>query len=326
MQSKSTIVIAALLACVSSEVIYNAEGFIKCSPALVVAPTSIAAVQNQVLAAIKNKQMYFRLTFSVRGFGAGHSTNHILCADEGVNIVTLNLNEITNVDAAKMQVTVGGGAPLAKFLNDMVAYNMVVPGLVDYGAITVAGSIATGAHSSSLKHKTAVHDYMIAGISLLTQATIVNGLGQVINITDKDPDFPAVRANLGALGILTHVTFQALPLYKVKGTQFDLSKDIATLPSRIINIVKQHDFANLYYFSENDAAILHTYNIVDKDTPGNGVRTTWDPSFSSVVPWGYYKVIGLLNGLSSNEMCWLAGTRVSQLKGPETTQEGKPEC
>lgn len=53
-----------------------------------------------------------------------------------------------------------------------------------------------------------------------------------------------------------------------------------------------------------------------------GVRTTWDPAPSSVVPWGYYKAIEILNtAFSENEMCLLAKTRAIQLSWPETTQD-----
>ena len=134
-----------------------------------------------------------------------------------------------------------------------------------------------------------------------------------------DRDFDLVHTNLGAIGILVEVTFQAVPLFKVETKQIDLSNQLETLPDDIIGLVKKFDYANLYWFTENNGAILHTYNKVAPETPGNGVRNTWNPSFSSIVPWGYYKVIELLNNVfSENEMCLLAGTRVSALKKPET--------
>lgn len=194
---------------------------------------------------------------------------------------------------------------------------MVMPGLVDYGAITVGGAIATGAHSSSLKHKSAVHDYMVA-------ASVVNGLGQVIQVTDSDIDFPAFRANLGALGILVDITFKTLPLFKVQAWQIDITGyiDIPSWPDHIIELARWRDFANFYWFNVNNGAVMHAFDIVDKDTPGDRIRTTWDPAPLSIIPWVYYKAISVMNNLSENEVCLLAATRLAQLKLTETTEEG----
>lgn len=93
----------------------NAEGFIVCTPAKVFQPNSTLEVKQIVLDAIAANQ-------TVRGFGAGHSTNQILCANDGVTLLTRNLNSIISVDAQNMLVTVGSGMPLGKFLNDLVPH------------------------------------------------------------------------------------------------------------------------------------------------------------------------------------------------------------
>ncbi|KAJ3317409.1 hypothetical protein HDV06_001652 [Boothiomyces sp. JEL0866] len=300
---------ALLTSLVFATSVYNAEGFIVCNPSQVVTPNSTTDVQTIIQQAAASGT-------SVKAIAAGHSTNYIICPqDGGISIRMDNMDSIVSYDSNTLQVTVQGGAPLVKFFKDLIPLGMSVEGMVDYGAITVAGSIATGAHSSSLKVQSGVADHIIA-------VKLVNGLGQVVEIKKGDPDFLAVHTNLGALGILTEVTFQAVPLFKVKGEQIDLSNQIDTLPDDIVGLVQQHDYANLYWFADNNAAILHTYNKVDPATPGNGYRTTWDPSFSSIVPWVYYKAIAELNKIGTeNEMCLLAETRAVQLKSRETTED-----
>ncbi|KAJ3347391.1 hypothetical protein HDU91_006790 [Kappamyces sp. JEL0680] len=305
----ASLVVLLSTALVAAEVYANAEGFIQCKASAVIKPNSTAQVQEIVQNAMVSGQ-------TVKAAGAGHSTNYIICAkDNGLILAMENMNQIVSHDAESLQVTVQGGAGLVQFFQDMVPLGMTIEGMVDYGAITVAGAIATGAHSSSLKVHSGVADHIVA-------VTLVTGMGEVVRLTSDDPDFCAIHTNLGALGIITEVTFQAVPLFKVRGQQINLSSRIDTLPNDLVGLVQDHDYANLYWFLGNNNAILHTYNKVDAATPGNGHRTTWDPTFASFVPWVYYKAIEALNNVfSENEMCLLAKTRALQLANSETTED-----
>lgn len=115
------------------EILYNAEGFIKCNPSTIISPTSITQIQEIVKDAYQER-------ISVKAVGAGHSTNSIICSkDGGIALKMESLNSIVSHDKDKLQVTVQGGAGLVKFMKDLIPLGMSVEGLVDYGAITVAG-------------------------------------------------------------------------------------------------------------------------------------------------------------------------------------------
>jgi hypothetical protein len=308
---KSVLLCASALAVVKRDdpILLNAEKFIVCHPSQITNPTTTAEVQSIIKGA-------YQKGVSVKAYGAGHSTNYILCpTDGGIALKMEGMNSIVSHDTKLMQVTVQGGAALVDFFNEMIPLGMTILGMVDYGAITVAGAIATGAHSSSLKHQSGVADSIIA-------VKFVNGLGDLVTLTKSNTDFLAIHTNLGALGVLVEVTFQAIPIQKVRGEQINLSDRLNTLADDIVGLVKQHDYANLYWFTENNNAILHTYNFVDVNTPGNGIRGTWDPAISSVIPLVYYKAIDILNDqLSENEMCLLAKTRALTLINPETNED-----
>lgn len=95
---------------------------------------------------------------------------------------------------------------------------------------------------------------------------LINGKGELVHLTKDDQDFRGIHTNLGALGILATVTFQAVPLFKVRGQQISIPTQ--DMPDKIVDLVRQHDWANLYWFSENNQAILHVYDKVDPLLPG----------------------------------------------------------
>ena len=260
LQLQVLVISALVVAKQLDNVIYtNAEGFIKCAESAIIRPQTVDQVQQLVREAFSTGK-------SIKPAGAGHSTNEIICSSTpvagGIILQMEDMNSIVSVDQEKLQVTVQAGAALVKFFKDMIPYKMTIEGMVDYGAITVAGSIATGAHSSSLKVHSGVADHIIG-------CKLVNGRGELITLTHQDRDFAAIHTNLGALGILVEVTFQAVPLFKVRGKQIPIT-DLDAMPDQLVGLVKQHDWANLYWFSSNNKAILHTYNKVDASTPGKG--------------------------------------------------------
>ncbi|KAJ3309795.1 hypothetical protein HDV04_005644 [Boothiomyces sp. JEL0838] len=297
----------SLLAAVQAQSLFNADGlFYQCNPSSIFAPNTTEQVQAVIQQAIANGT-------TVKAYAAGHSRNNVMCTD-GVTLLTTNLNQLISVDKEKQTVTVGGGMKLLDFSNAILEYGFIMPGVPDYGGITVAGAIGTGAHGSSLKHQSSTHDYLVA-------AKIVTGTGDIVDIDETDPDFPAVRVNLGALGILTEVTMKVLPVQKIKTQNIEIDFNNATL--NLPEIIAQYDFAGCYYFPYNKRAVLTTLNFVDASTPGNGHKTSWDmpPVPLAVQAWAIPKVLDTVNGLlSEDEVCPLANLRANQLKSGETSE------
>ncbi|KAJ3270643.1 hypothetical protein HDV01_007531 [Terramyces sp. JEL0728] len=293
-------------AAVHGQSLFNANGlFYQCNPAAIFAPNTTEQVQALVQQAIANGT-------TVKAYAAGHSRNNVMCTD-GATILTTNLNKFISVDHGKQTVTVGGGMKLLDFSNAILEYGYIMPGVPDYGGITVAGAIGTGAHGSSLKYPSSTHDYLVS-------AKIVTGTGEIVNINESDPDFPAVRVNLGALGILTEVTMKVLPVQKIKTQNIEIDFNNATL--NLPAIIAQYDFAGCYYFPYNKRAILTTSTLVDASTTGNGHKTSWDSSIPDALQaWVIPKVLDVVNGLlSEDEVCPLANTRAGQLKSGETSE------
>ncbi|KAI8892340.1 hypothetical protein BC833DRAFT_612018 [Globomyces pollinis-pini] len=283
--------------------------YYECKPESIVTPTTTEQVQQVIVGAIATGK-------KVKAYAAGHSRNKVLCT-KGITMITTSLNQLISIDRIKNTVTVGAGMTL-KTLNDLLQLEgRMMVGVPDYGGITVGGSIGTGGHGSSLKYPSATHDYMVA-------AKLVDGTGQIINITEDHPDFPAFRVNLGALGILTEITLNTLPLQKLYAKNIELDFNDATL--NMVDIVKQYDFANVFYFPYNKKAIIATFTGVDPTTPGNGYKTAWDspslPIPASVTQWVTQKAVDTLNKLANqDQICALENLRYNQFKNPDTSEQ-----
>lgn len=169
----------------------------------------------------------------------------------------------------------------------------------------LTSQIATGAHASSLKVPAAVHDYV-------DSVTLVDGLGRIVQVTEKE-QLEAVRANLGLLGIVTEINFNAVKAFKVRERQIDLSAQEGKVENIIVDMVRQYEYANLYWFSLNKKAILHAFERVDASSSGAGHRAIWDPQVTSLIPWAYSKLVNVLNGLDVNAMCAFASLRAGIL-------------
>lgn len=296
---------------VCAEKITNNENFIVCNPSAIHTPNTTIQVQKIVTDALDRAG---GARVSIRAFGAGHSTNRILCSDDdGITIITTRLSAIVAIDLVKREVTIGAGALLGPFLESMVSHGLMMVGVPDYGGISIAGALATSAHGSSLKYKSSVQDYVV-GVKLVT------GTGKIVTLVESDEDFKAVRGNLGVLGVITEVTMRMQPLKKVAAKNTVI--DFKSVPDSIVGLISQHDFAGLYYFVENEVAILHAYDFVDVETKGDGYRTSWDaPVFGSVISGVAYAAIDLLQrAFSETEVCWLAGIRAWGLKTAEVSQ------
>ena len=113
------------------------------------------------------------------------------------------------VDPATGQVTVPAGLTLRTLNALLWARGLALENLGDIDAQTVAGAVSTGTHGTGARHR---------GL-----ATQIRGLemvladGSVLTCTaDEHPEvFHHARIGLGALGVLTAVTLQAVPAFRL---------------------------------------------------------------------------------------------------------------
>lgn len=170
---------------------------IRFRPAIYAEPTSVADLQTIVSNAATDKS-------HIRVQGAGHSFSQLLpTAGTLVSLDELKLPIVRNGD----EVTVPGGIRLKHLIKEL---RKLGRGLRNLGSITeqsIAGATATGTHGTGLRLG-ALH-------TQIKSAKLVDGAGQVRTVSTP-ADLAAVRLSLGALGVITEVTLDTVPDYKLE--------------------------------------------------------------------------------------------------------------
>jgi len=143
----------------------------------------------------------------LRALGRGHSFNGI--ADSTAAQISLkNLTDIT-LDPAAHTVTVGSGVTYGQLAPVIDARGFAVHNLASLPHVSVIGACATATHGSGSNNKNL--SSAVSAIELVTADGTLHTLSRTAN-----PDvFSGAVVNLGALGIVTHVTLDVQPTFEV---------------------------------------------------------------------------------------------------------------
>lgn len=151
----------------------------------------------------------------VRAGAKGHMWYDTQCSDdETVIIRTEHVNKIWDLDLDKGTVMVEAGVTffqLAEYLHENGAN--IGTGLVNWN-ISLGGSIAMGAHRTSLREDAVV----VGGVLAMD---IIDGKGEIRHIErdESDDDWLAASTSLGILGIIARIKMQVFPETKVWAMQ-----------------------------------------------------------------------------------------------------------
>ena len=174
----------------------NWSGNVTFEPALIVHPTSTADIKSAVIAGE-----------SVRALGSGHSFNTIADSKD-VMISFEHFPKDIEIDAFGKQVRVAAGVRYGELAIALHAAGLALPNMGSLPHITVIGATSTGTHGSGIGNQNL--SAAIIKIELITAA------GDDLVITGDELE--SARVGLGALGIIHHVTLQAIDSFQVAQT------------------------------------------------------------------------------------------------------------
>lgn len=224
----------------------NWSGYIEWQPAQLEYPGSEAEVQQLVQKALEQRK-------KVRIVGSSHSFMP-LWTTQDILLSLDNYQGIVAVDQDKMQVTVKAGTKLY-VLGDLLAqHGLAMENLGDIDRQSIGGTIGTGTHGTGLS---------FGSISTqVVQLRLVNGKGEIRQCSaDENPSlFKAAQVSLGALGIITEITIQCVPAYRLalQNLQEPLDLVLRELPARYRN---NRNF-EFYWFPYTDKAWTKSSNMV----------------------------------------------------------------
>ena len=182
----------------------------------------------------------------VKPIGAGHSFTAI-GKPEGTQLVLDRLSGIRSVDRESGVVTVEAGTRLHR-LNELLAgEGLAMTNLGDIDVQSIAGAVSTGTHGTGAR---------FGGI-----ATQVVGLemvladGSLVSCSPRErPElWSAARVGLGALGVITAITLQTVPLFAMRAEEGPMPLD--ELLSRFDELADEYDHFEAYWFPHTTSTL-----------------------------------------------------------------------
>ena len=223
----------------------NWSRHIQWHPEQVALPKSEEEVQALVKHALENKK-------KARIIGSGHSFNPLWVTDH----ILISLDEyqgLVSVDKENMQATIKAGTKLFRLGELLFEQGMAMENMGDIDVQSLAGTISTGTHGTGLAFGTIS--------TQVRKIRFVNGKGELVECspTIKPELFKAAQVSLGALGVITEITLQCVPAYRLElvNRKEDLQLVLDTLNERNAN---NRNF-EFYYFPHVSKVWTKTSNL-----------------------------------------------------------------
>jgi FAD-linked oxidoreductase len=226
-----------------------------CSPSAILRPSSEAELVDVVAAAARRGER-------VRAIGSGHSFTGCACTD-GVMIDTTGLQRVIDADAASGLVTVEAGAKLHALGPQLAERGLGLENQGDIDAQSIAGATATATHGTGARFPNL--SARIVSLRLVTAS------GDVVTVSDESNGdaYLAARVSLGALGVVSQVTVQTVPLYTLH--RRDERRSLAETLQRLDEYVDGNDHFEFFVFPYGEKALTRTTRRSDEEptaTPG----------------------------------------------------------
>lgn len=198
-----------------------------CNPAVHHTPRNVEELQHIIKSIAAKKE-----TCRIAGDGKSPSS---IAFTNGHMIHTEELSRVCAVDPNAMTITCEGGALLRDIHRVLDANGLMlrcVPSIVD---MTIAGAMATAAHSSGIGTKSIC--------AYVSNIILVNGLGELVEFSrEKTPkELRTVACHLGAMGVVVRVTLQA-----ERRSTWRMVSDRCTV-QRIHRVLAQRVMTSEYY-------------------------------------------------------------------------------
>ena len=270
-----------------TERIQNYQDTTHCQPSDVITASTIGDVQ-----AVVRRALEVGKPMKVISVERSNSDNAFICPEQGG--LLLNVYPMRNVlalDEANLTVTVQPGiraTDLSSYLHDR---GYAIRAMPDYTGVSIAGSIATGAHHSSLNVPAGMAD-------MVTALTIVDGRGEIRRFEGAEASQASVH--LGMLGVVVEVTLRIEPQFKLQyGHESGTDEDLESI---IEELVRSHEYARVMWFAGNGRYVADYYDRVDENTPGESRHNLWS-STGAAFKWVGDLPYRVLNGAPPEAQC-----------------------
>ncbi|MFS3129607.1 D-arabinono-1,4-lactone oxidase [Nocardioides sp. Bht2] len=258
----------------------NWSGLESATPTEVVVPDSTEAIVRAVQRATAERT-------TVKMVGTGHSFTSI-SAPEGVMLKPDRQVGILAVDRAAMTVTARAGTPLHVLNAELERLGLSLHNMGDIAEQTLAGATSTGTHGTG-----GLKASLSAQLSALE---LVTGDGSVVRAsrTENPEIFTSARIGLGALGVLTTLTFDVEPLGLLEAHEMPITW--AEGLARYDEFIAENHHCDMYWFPHSEAMQVKTNNRLDANRepaePLSKFRAWFDDDFIANSAFGVINSVG----------------------------------
>ncbi|MEI5098048.1 D-arabinono-1,4-lactone oxidase [Streptomyces sp. PmtG] len=210
----------------------NWAGTVAVRPAREATPASV----DELVAAVRRAR---EDGLTVKPVGTGHSFT-AAAATDGLLIRPDLLTGIRRIDRTAGTVTVEAGTPLKRLNAALAREGLSLTNMGDIMEQTVSGSVSTGTHGTGRDSASLA--------AQITALELVTADGRVLTCSkDEHPDvFAAARLGLGALGVISAITFAVEPLFLLRAREEPMTFDEVT--GAFDELVAENEHFEFYWF------------------------------------------------------------------------------
>ena len=205
---------------------------------------------------IDELKVIVRESDKIRVAGASHSFTPLVATD--ATLLSLDhLSGVENIDQEQCATTILAGTRLYDLDQYLQPFNQSLMQQGDIDQQSLAGAVSTGTHG------TGADLYCISGY--VKHFELLNASGELLQCspTENTDIFNAGRVSLGSLGILTKITMQNKPRYKLK-EHVELCP-VTDMLAHIQQWKTEHRHIECFIFSHNAQLMLKTLNVTEED-------------------------------------------------------------
>ncbi|GAA3925571.1 D-arabinono-1,4-lactone oxidase [Actinomadura viridis] len=244
------------------------------APQRVTSPRTTAEVAAAVRAAAAEGR-------TVRMTGTGHSFTAAAVA-EGVLLRPGGLTAVRSVDTAAGLVTVEAGLPLHALNRILDEHGLALANMGDIQEQTVAGALQTATHGTGRDAAGLVSQ--VAALELV----LADGTVTTCSREERPELFDAARAGLGTLGVVTAITWRAVPAFVLRAREEPMRWD--EVMGRLDEFDEGNEHFEFYWFPHTEGCLTKRNNRVEgPPEPLSKVKYWLDDELLS------NKVFGLVN-------------------------------
>ncbi|MBH1938595.1 FAD-binding protein [Streptomyces sp. AV19] len=214
----------------------NWAGNVTARPARTVAPGTARETAEAVASAAADG-------LRVKAVGSGHSFTAAAVTD-GLLIRPERLAGLRAIDRAAGTVTVGAGMRLGTLNRLLSAHGLSLTNMGDIMEQTVSGAVGTGTHGTG--RDSAAVAAQLRGLELVT----ADGSVLECSATRHPEVFAAARVGLGALGVITAVTFAVEPEFLLTAREEPMS--LGRVTAEFDRLTTENEHFEFYWFPHTE--------------------------------------------------------------------------